>query len=155
MCFERYHLVLILCIAKYLKCIYTRYQDEVIMITLAICTGPWKAAKIISFFDVMLYLKKLMHLVKIDLFWSEMDKLFTKEILFWWVLLEVHLESQKLWGILANIKLSFNNPNFFFVIYNLTSISVISSLFWNISHFGKQTFDQEQWVTRWLENMVS
>jgi hypothetical protein len=33
--------------------IYSRYQDEV-MITLAICTGLWKAAKIMSFFDIIL-----------------------------------------------------------------------------------------------------
>jgi hypothetical protein len=50
------------------------------MITLAICTGPWKATKIMSFFGVIL--KKLMHLVKMDLFWSDMDKLLTKEMLF-------------------------------------------------------------------------
>jgi hypothetical protein len=36
-----------------LKYIYSRYQDDV-MIILAICIGPWKAAKIMSAFDIIL-----------------------------------------------------------------------------------------------------
>jgi uncharacterized membrane protein YoaT (DUF817 family) len=53
MCFKRYNLVFILCIAKQLKYIYSRYQDEANLITLIIFTGPRKAAKIMSFFDVI------------------------------------------------------------------------------------------------------
>ena len=33
--------------------VYHKYQAKAILITSVICTGPWKAAKIMSFFDVI------------------------------------------------------------------------------------------------------
>jgi hypothetical protein len=80
------------------------------MITLAICTGPWKATKIMSFFDVIL--KEIDALSKNEFFLEQDGQVIYKENAFlmgFTVSLEVFLKSQKLWIIRASSKLSFDN----------------------------------------------
>ena len=88
----------------------SRYEDEV-MVTLAICPGPWKAAKKMWVFGVIL--KEIDALSKDEFVLERDGQVIYKENAFLMGVTGYVPGIAEIWVILASIKLSFDNSTSF------------------------------------------